>query len=317
LSTISALRGNKQILDFFQTTGFLGYTESYFCTVKPEYITPEYLHQFIQAALLEDLGDGDHSTLASIPADAKSKARLLVKEPCILAGIELAHAIFQAVNANLRVTPAKNDGDCAAKGDIAFVVEGCAQSILTAERLVLNCMQRMSAIATKTDHFKKLIEGTAAKLLDTRKTTPNFRLIEKWAVFIGGGQNHRIGLFDMIMLKDNHIDMAGGIEPAIIRTKDYLRTRNKALKIEVETRNLQEVQEVLRVGGVDIIMLDNMSPAEMKEAVRVIDGKVKTEASGGITEDTIREIALCGVDYISVGALTHHVKSMDLSLKAF
>jgi nicotinate-nucleotide pyrophosphorylase (carboxylating) len=285
--------------------------------VKPQYITPEYLNRFIDAALQEDLGDGDHSTLASIPADAESKARLLVKEPGVLAGVELAYTIFHKVNPDLEVTLAKRDGDRAANGDIAFVVAGSAQSILTCERLVLNCMQRMSAIATKTDHYKKLIEGTSAQLLDTRKTTPNFRLIEKWAVLIGGGQNHRIGLFDMIMLKDNHIDMAGGIESAIIRTKDYLRTRNQPLKIEVETRNLQEVHEVLRVGGVDVIMLDNMSPAEMKEAVRVVDGRAKTEASGGISEETIREIAMCGVDYISVGALTHHVKSMDLSLKAF
>lgn len=290
---------------------------SYFCTVKPEYITPDFVHHFIQAALAEDLGDGDHSTLAAIPADATSRARLLVKEPGVLAGVELAESIFREVDPDLVVSVIKHDGDYIEKGDIAFTVSGKAQSILSAERLVLNCMQRMSAIATRTSHYCKLISGTRAKLLDTRKTTPNFRLLEKWAVLIGGGQNHRIGLFDMIMLKDNHIDMAGGIEQAIIRTKDYLRTRNRRLRIEIETRNLAEVAEVLRVGGVDIVMLDNMSPSEMAEAIRMIDGRFKTEASGGITEGSIREIAQCGVDFISVGALTHHVKSLDLSLKAF
>jgi nicotinate-nucleotide pyrophosphorylase (carboxylating) len=285
--------------------------------VKPNYITPTFLHQFIQTALEEDLGDGDHSTLAAIPKDSKNRARLLVKEPGILAGAEVAVAIFAEVDPDLMVTGVKEDGQKVVKGDIAFTVEGRAQSILSAERLVLNCMQRMSAIATKTAYFQTLIAGTKAIILDTRKTTPNFRLLEKWAVCIGGGQNHRIGLFDMIMLKDNHIDMAGGIESAIIRTKDYLRTQNKDLKIEIETRNLKEVNEVLRIGGVDIVMLDNMTPVEMKEAVQLIGGKFKTEASGGITEHNIREIALCGVDFISVGALTHHIKSLDLSLKAF
>lgn len=203
------------------------------------------------------------------------------------------------------------------RGDEAFHVSGSARSILTAERLVLNCMQRMSAIATKTRHFLDLMSGTKAQLLDTRKTTPNLRLIEKWAVRIGGGTNHRIGLFDMIMLKDNHIDMAGGIEPAIIRAKDYLRVRNKKLRIEIETRNLDEVKEVLRVGGADIIMLDNMTVDTMKEAVRMIGNQCKTEASGGINEQTIRSIAETGVDFISVGALTNQVKNLDLSLKAF
>jgi nicotinate-nucleotide pyrophosphorylase (carboxylating) len=285
--------------------------------VKPNYITATFLHQFIQAALGEDIGDGDHSTLASIPKDYRNRAKLLVKEPGILAGVEVAAAIFAQVDSGLRMTTLKVDGQKIAKGDIAFTVEGSAQSILTAERLVLNCMQRMSAIATKTAYFQELIAGTKATILDTRKTTPNFRLLEKWAVSIGGGQNHRIGLFDMIMLKDNHIDMAGGIESAIIRTKDYLRTRNKKLKIEIETRNLNEVKEVMRVGGVDIVMLDNMTPADMREAVQVIGGKFKTEASGGITEHNIKDIALCNVDFISVGALTNQVKSLDLSLKAF
>jgi nicotinate-nucleotide pyrophosphorylase (carboxylating) len=285
--------------------------------VKPYYITESFLNSFIDSALAEDVGDGDHSTLSSIPPEAKSRARLLVKESGLIAGVDLAGDIFKKVDPSLQLQFYNKDGDQVKVGDIAFTVEGSAQSILTAERLVLNCMQRMSAIATKTNFYNSLISGTAAKLLDTRKTTPNFRLIEKWAVLIGGGHNHRIGLFDMIMLKDNHIDMAGGIEQAIIRTKDYLRSRNKTLRIEVETRSLSEVKEVLRVGGVDVIMLDNMAPSEMKEAVRLIGGKFQTEASGGISESTIREIAETGVDFISVGALTHHVKSMDLSLKAF
>jgi nicotinate-nucleotide pyrophosphorylase (carboxylating) len=209
------------------------------------------------------------------------------------------------------------DGADIKPGDIAFIVSGSSRSILTAERLVLNCMQRMSGIATKTRSLVKLVEGTQCQLLDTRKTTPNFRLAEKWAVLIGGGSNHRFGLYDMIMLKDNHIDMAGGIKAAIQRTNDYLRATHKGLKIEIETRTLAEVDEVLRVGNVDIIMLDNMDAGTMKEAVKSINGKYKVEASGGITEDIIRTVAECGVDFISVGALTHSVKSLDLSLKAF
>jgi nicotinate-nucleotide pyrophosphorylase (carboxylating) len=285
--------------------------------VQPAYITAEFLDHFISSALVEDVGDGDHSSLASIPKETKSRARLLIKDNGILAGIALAEKIFRHVDKELVVNVLLGDGTTVKKGDVAFTVEGSAQSILTSERLVLNCMQRMSAIATKTNYLTSLVGGTKAKLLDTRKTTPNFRLLEKWAVFIGGGTNHRIGLFDMIMLKDNHIDMAGGIEQAIIRTKDYLRATNRKLKIEIETRNLQEVKEVLRVGGVDIIMLDNMKLAEMKEAVKLIDGKFVTEASGGITEETIGSVAECGVDFISVGALTHSVISLDLSLKAF
>jgi nicotinate-nucleotide pyrophosphorylase (carboxylating) len=284
--------------------------------VKPSYITDHYLRQFIAAALAEDVGDGDHSSLASIPAEASSAARLLVKEDGLIAGVELAKAIFNYVDSSLQLTINIQDGSPVKYGDVAFIVTGSARSILTSERLVLNCMQRMSAIATKTRDFSRLIEGTRAQLLDTRKTTPNFRLPEKWAVLIGGGKNHRIGLFDMIMLKDNHIDMAGGIEKAIIRTKDYIRTLNKKLEIEVETRNLDEVKEVLRVGGVSVIMLDNMKPDLMKEAVQLIGDKAKTEASGGINESTIRAVAESGVDYISLGALTHSVNSMDLSLKA-
>jgi nicotinate-nucleotide pyrophosphorylase (carboxylating) len=284
--------------------------------VKPLYITEEFLKHFIGAALAEDVGDGDHSTLASIPEMAVNRAHLLVKDNGILAGVELAENIFRYVDKNLELTIKLKDGSPVRKGDVAFIVEGSARSILTAERLVLNCMQRMSAIATKTNHLVGLVKGTNAKILDTRKTTPNFRMPEKWAVAIGGGSNHRIGLYDMIMLKDNHVDMAGGIEQAIIRTKDYLRANNKNLRIEIETRNLTEVKEVLRVGGVDVIMLDNMPTVEMKEAVRLIAGRFQTEASGGITEETIRGIAECGVDFISVGALTHSFKSMDLSLKA-
>ncbi len=285
--------------------------------MKPEYITDEFLHSFILSALAEDVGDGDHSTLAAIPPEAQSKARLLIKEEGMLAGVELAEKIFHAVDESLQLEILLTDGSMVTPGEIAFTVKGASQSILTAERLVLNCMQRMSAIASKTHFLTQLVQGTKARLLDTRKTTPNFRLPEKWAVVIGGGMNHRIGLYDMIMLKDNHIDMAGGIEQAIIRTKDYLRAQHKNLRIEVETRTLTEVKQVLEVGGVDVIMLDNMKLAEMKEAVALINGACQTEASGGITEETIRDVALCGVDFISVGALTHSVKSMDLSLKAF
>lgn len=285
--------------------------------MKPDYITPEFLKTFISRALEEDVGDGDHSTLASIPPDAASKARLLVKQPGIIAGVEMAVEIFRHVDSGLQVEVQIHDGQPVAMGDVVFIVSGSAQSILTAERLVLNCMQRMSAIATKTRAFSALLNTTKARLLDTRKTTPNFRLPEKWAVAIGGGENHRIGLFDMIMLKDNHIDMAGGIGPAIIRTKEYLRTLNKKLRIEIETRSLAEVQQVIDTGGVDIVMLDNMSPVEMRSAVDLINGQFLTEASGGITEETIRDVAESGVDFISAGALTHSVSSMDLSLKAF
>jgi nicotinate-nucleotide pyrophosphorylase (carboxylating) len=284
--------------------------------VKPPYITDSFLLDFIRMSFEEDIGDGDHSTLASIPEHAHSKARLLVKDEGILAGIDLADRIFHTLDPSLKLQLLKKDGDVINPGDIAFTVAGSARSILTAERLVLNCMQRMSGIASTTKKFCELIAGTKAKLLDTRKTTPNFRLIEKWAVIIGGGYNHRIGLYDMVMLKDNHVDMAGGIAQAIHRTKEYLRAKNKNLRIEIETRTLAEVSEVLAAGGVDIIMLDNMDVPTLRQAVKLIDGRFETEASGGITESSIREIALTGVDYISVGALTHTVKSLDLSLKA-
>lgn len=283
----------------------------------PAYISDDFLEAFIHSALAEDVGDGDHSSLASIPENKETKARLLVKDDGILAGIVLAERIFRQYDNRLKLQVFFNDGAPVKAGDIAFSVQGPARSILTTERLVLNCMQRMSGIATKTRHLTELIAGTGTTLLDTRKTTPNFRLIEKWAVLIGGGANHRIGLYDMIMLKDNHVDMAGGIEQAINQTKDYLRAGKRKLRIEIETRSLAEVKEVLRVGGVDVVMLDNMSPDEMREAVRLIDGKYKTEASGNITEENIRKAAESGVDYISVGALTHSVKSLDLSLKAY
>lgn len=285
--------------------------------MKPPYITPAFLSHFVQTALDEDVGDGDHSTLAAIPADAQRRARLLVKDEGILAGVEVALEIFKVFDPSLNVVRHKHDGEEIKHGDVAFTVEGPARSILTTERLVLNCMQRMSGIATRTHKLVRLVEGTGAKLLDTRKTTPNFRLLEKWAVVIGGGHNHRIGLYDMIMLKDNHIDMAGGIGQAINRTKEYLRAGNRQLRVEVETRNLDEVRQVLEAGGVDVIMLDNMAPAVMREAVKLIQGKCQTEASGGITDATIREVAECGVDFISVGALTHSIRSLDLSLKAF
>nr|WP_262899557.1 carboxylating nicotinate-nucleotide diphosphorylase [Chryseosolibacter histidini] len=275
------------------------------------------MKQFIASALKEDLGDGDHSSLAAIRPDATSRARLLVKDTGILAGVEMAWKIFHTVDKSLRVDVQLTDGSEIKTGDIALTVSGLSRSILASERLVLNVMQRMSGIATKTRHLVNLVKGTGSQLLDTRKTTPNFRLPEKWAVVIGGGHNHRIGLYDMIMLKDNHIDMAGGIKEAINRTNDYLRATGKKLKIEIETRNLEEVKAVLETGNVDVIMLDNMDNDTMKEAVRLIGGKYKTEASGGITEANIRSVAECGVDYISIGALTHSVKSLDLSLKAF
>jgi nicotinate-nucleotide pyrophosphorylase (carboxylating) len=283
--------------------------------MHPAYLTDQAVDQFIRLALAEDLGEGDHSTLGAVPKTKISKANLLVKDNGILAGVAMAQKIFAVVDNTLVVTIFKTDGDGITKGEIAFTVEGKAQSILMAERLVLNCMQRMSGIATYTNRLCKLIEGTSARLMDTRKTTPNFRLMEKWAVAIGGGMNHRFALYDMVMLKDNHIDMAGGIRTAIQQVKAYLHSTNKPLKIEVETRTLAEVEEVLQVGGIDVIMLDNMSTDLMKQAVKLIGGRYKTEASGGITEATLRAVAECGVDYISVGALTHSVKSLDLSLK--
>lgn len=280
-------------------------------------ITKEEVLPFISLAFAEDVRDGDHSSLACIPKENIGKAQLIVKDNGIIAGIQLAEWIFESIDPNITMTRVLNDGDKVNYGDIAFTVEGPSISLLTAERLVLNCMQRMSAIATKTSEYLKLIEGTPTKILDTRKTTPGIRIIEKWAVKIGGGHNHRFGLYDMIMLKDNHIDFAGGIKSAITKTKKYLDSNSLDLKIEVETRNLDEVKEVLNIGGIHRIMLDNFSPEQTIEAIKLIDGKYETESSGGITSETIRSYAECGVDFISVGALTHSVHNMDLSLKAF
>lgn len=285
--------------------------------VELTYLSQDNIRNFINAALKEDIGDGDHSSLASIPEGTQSRAKLLVKGNGVLAGVALAQQIFLTLDNTLMVEVKMKDGATAKSGDLAFIVHGNARSILSAERLVLNCMQRMSGIATYTRHLQCLINHTKAQLLDTRKTTPNFRLPEKWAVAIGGGTNHRFALYDMVMLKDNHIDFAGGISQAIRRTQQYLRGKNLDLKIEVETRNLDEVRQVLEAGGVHLIMLDNMPPEKMKEAVALVDGRYLTEASGGIDEQTIREVAETGVDFISVGALTHSVKSMDMSLKAF
>jgi nicotinate-nucleotide pyrophosphorylase (carboxylating) len=283
--------------------------------MRPSYLTDEALKSFIASALAEDIGEGDHSALGAIPPNAVSKAQLLIKSDGILAGVELAQRIFLQHDPSLEVNVLKHDGESVRKGDIGFYVSGKARSILCTERLVLNCMQRMSGIATHARRLVKLIEGTQATVIDTRKTTPNFRLAEKWAVYIGGGKNHRFALYDMVMLKDNHVDIAGGIRPAIENTKAYLAATGLKLKIEVETRSLREVGEVLATGGVDVIMLDNMSAEEIRRALALINNKYKTEASGGITEFTLRQIAETGVDYISVGALTHSVKSLDLSLK--
>lgn len=276
----------------------------------------QLIDQFIFNSLNEDVGDGDHTSLATIPKGTQGKAKLLVKDEGILAGVELALEIFHIVDADLKVTVFLNDGAKVKPKDIAFEVEGDAQNILKAERLVLNCMQRMSGIATKTRQIVDILQGTGAKVLDTRKTTPGLRYLEKWAVRIGGGVNHRFGLYDMILIKDNHVDYSGGIRQAIENTQQYLKDQNKNLAIEIEVRNLEELQQVLEVGGVNRILLDNFNYADLREAVKIINGRFITEASGGITIDNIREYAECGVDYISVGALTHSVKSLDLSLKA-
>lgn len=284
---------------------------------RPPYVTHERLNQFIDAAIKEDIGDGDHSTLASVPADLQQRARLLVKNDCILAGVDLAQEIFQYYDKSLILEVFKQDGEAVKVGDVAFIVSGSARSILTMERLVLNCMQRMSGIATYTHEMVEIIADTRTRILDTRKTSPIFRMCEKWAVAIGGGQNHRYGLFDMIMLKDNHIDYSGGITKAVKDTVKYLREKNKGLQIEVETRNIDEVKEALDTNSVDVIMLDNMTLEQMREAVTLINGKVKTEASGGITKESVREIAATGVDYISSGAIIYSAPNIDLSLKAF
>ena len=274
------------------------------------------LDEMIKLWFAEDIGDGDHTTLSSIPADAMGKQQLIIKEDGILAGVEVAKRIFNIFDPNLKMTQFLKDGDVVKKGDIAFVVEGSVRSLLQTERVMLNIMQRMSGIATRTASYVELLKGTNTRVLDTRKTTPGLRMLEKEAVKIGGGCNHRFGLFDMILLKDNHVDFAGGIKNAINRTHDYLNSIGKKLKIEIEVRSFDEIRQVLETGGVDRIMLDNFSVEDTRKAVEMIGGRFETESSGGITYDTIRSYAECGVDFVSVGALTHSVKSLDMSFKA-
>lgn len=282
-----------------------------------DFLKQDAILEIVDNALREDLGDGDHTSLSTVPENAKGKARLLVKDNGILAGVELAKTIFHRVDPDLKIEVLIEDGTYVEKGQIAFYVTGSSRSILSSERLVLNFMQRMSGIATKTHELAKIIAHLPTKLLDTRKTTPGIRIMEKWAVNIGGGNNHRFALYDMIMIKDNHVDYAGGIPQAIERTNTYLKEKGKSLKIEIETRNLDEVKQVLAIGQVDRIMLDNFTPDQIREALTIIDrNKYETEASGGITEDSILSYAETGVDFISSGALTHSYKSLDLSLKA-
>ena len=274
------------------------------------------IDKLIDLAFAEDIGEGDHTTLCSIPSTAIGKVSLVIKEEGILAGVDVAIKVFHKLDPQLKIDVLIKDGSRVKPRDVVFTVEGKVQSILQAERLMLNIMQRMSGVATATNRYVALVEGTGAKVLDTRKTTPGMRMLEKQAVRLGGGVNHRIGLFDMILLKDNHIDFAGGIENAVRGAKRYLKEKNKSLKIEVEVRDIDELNEVLRVGGVDRVMLDNFTPAATKEAVQIVNGRVELESSGGITSETIRSYAETGVDYISVGALTHSVKGLDMSLIA-
>ena len=272
--------------------------------------------QFISDALKEDVGDGDHTSLSTIPKNLKGKMHLLVKEDGIIAGVEAACQIFKIVDKTLKVKVLIKDGTPVKKGDVVFVIEGNTRNMLILERLVLNIMQRMSGIATKTNYLQSLCEGTKTRVIDTRKTTPGFRFFEKWAVVIGGGSNHRYGLYDMVLIKDNHIDFAGGILQAIDAANTYLKTKRKKLDVEVETRTLNDVKKVLAHGKIKRIMLDNYTPKQTLEAVKLIDRKFEVESSGGITEKNIRAYARCGVDYISIGALTHHIKALDMSLKA-
>ena len=278
--------------------------------------TDSLIDSLIALSFVEDIGDGDHTTLCCIPPTAEGKSQLIIKEVGVLAGVEMAKRIFHHFDPTMKIDVFIQDGSEVKEGDVAFTVEGKVQSILQTERLVLNVMQRMSGIATTTRRYAKQLEGTQTKVLDTRKTTPGMRMMEKEAVRLGGGKNHRIGLFDMILLKDNHIDFAGGIEQAITRAHNYIKNNEKDLKIEIEVRDFDELEEVLCVGGVHRIMLDNFNIADTRKAVQRIAGRFKTESSGGITFDTLRDYAACGVDYISVGALTHSTKSLDMSLKA-
>lgn len=274
------------------------------------------IDKLIELSFAEDIGDGDHTTLSCIPADAMGKQRLIIKEEGIIAGVEMARRIFHNFDPEMKMEVYINDGAHVKPGDVAFVVEGKVQSLLQTERLMLNVMQRMSGIATITNEYVKLLEGTKCRVLDTRKTTPGMRIMEKEAVRIGGGCNHRIGLFDMILLKDNHVDFAGGIPQAVTRAQEYCRAKGKDLKIEVEVRNFDELDQVLALNGVHRVMLDNFSVENTRKAVEIVGGRLEVESSGGITFDTIRSYAECGVDFVSVGALTHSVKSLDMSFKA-
>ncbi|KAA6301746.1 MAG: Nicotinate-nucleotide pyrophosphorylase [Candidatus Ordinivivax streblomastigis] len=276
----------------------------------------ELIDELIQLAFKEDIGDGDHTTFSTISAAAQGKVQLIVKEEGVLAGVSIAEQIFHTFDRDLKLTVYIPDGTHVKYGDIAFTVDGKVQSLLQIERLVLNVMQRMSGIATTTNRYVKLLEGTNTRILDTRKTTPGMRMLEKEAVKIGGGENHRIGLFDMILLKDNHVDFVGGIENAIVRAKEYLWKKGKQIPIEIEVRNFDELNEALRVGGIDRIMLDNFNVEDTRKAVEIVHGRYALESSGGITKETIRQYAETGVDYISIGALTHSIKSLDMSLKA-
>ena len=276
----------------------------------------EILKDFVLRSIAEDLGDGDHTSLACIPPNTTGKAKLIIKENGILAGIRVASEVFKAIDSDLKIDIKIGDGTIVSPGDIAFIISGSKRSILKGERLVLNIMQRMSGIATATNEYVKHLEGLNTKILDTRKTTPGFRFLEKEAVRIGGGNNHRMGLYDMIMIKDNHIDFAGGIKNAILKTEEYLSSKNLNLKIEIEARNLDDVKEIIKIGRINRIMLDNFNINDTLLAVNEIAGRFETESSGGITLKTIRSYAECGVDFISVGALTHHIRSIDMSLKA-
>ena len=278
--------------------------------------TNKLINKLIELAFIEDIGEGDHTTLCSIPEQVRGRAQLIIKEKGILAGVETAKEVFNYFDPDLSVEVFIHDGAAVNPNDVVFTVSGKVRSLLQAERLMLNVMQRMSGIATTTRYYVELLKGTRAKVLDTRKTTPGMRMLEKQAVKIGGGENHRIGLFDMILLKDNHVDFAGGIEKAIKGARKYLKEKNIDIKIEIEVRNFDELKEALHVGGIDRIMLDNFTPEQTKEAVAIVAGRVELESSGGITDATIRQYAETGVDYISVGALTHSVKGLDMSLKA-
>ncbi len=279
--------------------------------------TDELIDDLLNLAFAEDLGDGDHTTLSTIPADAMGRSRLIIKEDGILAGVDIAEKVLHKVDPTIKMTVMLKDGTEVKKGDIAFTAEGPVRSLLIAERTMLNIMQRMSGVATMTRRYQDELKGLHTRVLDTRKTTPGMRMLEKEAVKMGGGENHRIGLFDMILIKDNHIDFAGGIEKAISRANDYCRENGKDLKIEVEVRSLDDIRRVLSHGGVDRIMFDNFTPALTKEAVALVNGKVETESSGGITLENLREYGEAGVDFISVGALTHSVKGLDMSFKAY